>query len=129
MLSITPHESSVIQEVSYDPEIEEMKVIFVHSGVYYYKAPKCEFIDWATSLLQGDSAGSYYNDYIKGQFPCRKEGEAWPRTTSTFTVTFNVTHDPDRSSEAVETVLMNSIISMSIPVPGYQIQATSMQKT
>ncbi len=63
-------DSSCFESVGYDDYEEVLYVRFLDSGsVYaYYSVPYYEYDE----LVNADSIGGYYNDYIKGQYDCEQ---------------------------------------------------------
>lgn len=68
-------ESSAILRVSYDETAQRLYVTFRETGktYAYHQVPKATYED----LLQADSAGAYFNAFIKDRFPFT-EGGPWP---------------------------------------------------
>jgi hypothetical protein len=63
-------DSTCFESVGYDDNEEVLYVRFLDSGsVYaYYGVPYYEYDE----LVNADSIGGYYNDYIKGQYDCEQ---------------------------------------------------------
>ncbi|MGN6276315.1 MAG: KTSC domain-containing protein [Solirubrobacterales bacterium] len=62
-----PVESSVIAEIGYEDEI--MEVRFDNGGLYrYFNVPPQVCLD----LLKADSKGRFFNDEIRGEYPCKR---------------------------------------------------------
>lgn len=63
-------DSSCFESIGYDDYEEVLYVRFLDSGsVYaYYDVPYSEYDE----LINADSIGGYYNDYIKGQYECER---------------------------------------------------------
>ncbi len=62
-----PVKSSNLKAVGYESEI--MEIEFLNENVYEYsEIPKKLHED----LMDAESKGKYYNQYIKGQFPSKK---------------------------------------------------------
>ena len=63
-------DSTCFESVGYDDSEEVLYVRFLDSGsVYaYYGVPYYEYDE----LVNADSIGGYYNDYIKGQYDCEQ---------------------------------------------------------
>jgi hypothetical protein len=63
-------DSTCFSEVGYDPDGEILYVRFLDSGSLYSYQPVSQ--DEYDDFMQADSLGSYYNDYIKGQYECHR---------------------------------------------------------
>ena len=62
-------DSSAFSQIGYDDTTETLVVVFHNSGAYeYLNVPT----DVAYDFENADSLGGFYNDYIKGQYPCNK---------------------------------------------------------
>jgi len=71
-----PVKSSVIAEIGYADEV--MEVRFNNGGLYrYFKVPP----EVCLNLLKADSKGSFFNEGIRGEFPCTRvrKGRPIPR--------------------------------------------------
>lgn len=71
-----PVESSVIAEVGYEDEV--MEVRFNNGGVYRYfnVAPEV-----CLDLLRADSKGGFFNQEIRGEYPCTRVRKGHPLLT------------------------------------------------
>ncbi|MCE7798132.1 KTSC domain-containing protein [Sphingobium sufflavum] len=64
--------SSMIDRVAFDDDTNILAVSFRQTGKYvYYGVPSSLF----DALCQAGSAGSFFNEQIKGRFPCRRDPE------------------------------------------------------
>lgn len=62
-------ESTCVNDVSYDPESEEMTIVFQKRGTYkYLNVPIDTYTDFATAGKQG----TYFNLYIRPSFSYEK---------------------------------------------------------
>ena len=67
--SLEPVDSSCFSSVGYDSSLGLLWVEFWNTGIYYYEDLSYNnYLDF----ISADSLGGYYNDYIKGQYPCGK---------------------------------------------------------
>ena len=67
--SLEPVDSSCFSSVGYDSSLGLLWVEFWNTGIYYYEDLSYHnYLDF----ISADSLGGYYNDYIKGQYPCGK---------------------------------------------------------
>ena len=67
--SLEPVDSSCFSSVGYDSSLGLLWVEFWNTGIYYYEDLSYDnYLDF----ISADSLGGYYNDYIKGQYPCGK---------------------------------------------------------
>lgn len=60
-------DSSAIAQVSYSERTWTLDIEFWNSGWYRYTKISPELFN---EFLVSDSLGGFYNDYIKGQYPC-----------------------------------------------------------
>lgn len=67
--SLEPVDSSCFSSVGYDSSLGLLWVDFWNTGIYYYE--DLSYDDYL-DFISADSLGGYYNDYIKGQYPCGK---------------------------------------------------------
>lgn len=68
-----PIESSVIAEIGYEDEV--MEVRFTSGGLYrYFDVPPEVCLDF----LRADSKGAFFNQEIRGEYPCRRVGRGRP---------------------------------------------------
>jgi hypothetical protein len=59
--------SSAIAAVGYDPTTMRMKIHFVQGHTYdFCRVPAHVF----NGILNATSKGAYYNDHIRGRYPC-----------------------------------------------------------
>jgi len=64
-----PVRSSNICSVGYEPETRTLEVEFNSGGIYQYSGvPETVY----QGLMQAISKGSYFHDYIKDRYSCRK---------------------------------------------------------
>lgn len=64
MLSVV---SNAISAIGYDPQIKRMKIKFYQGRIYdFYGVPQHIFDDFKNA----NSHGTYYNNYIKGNYSC-----------------------------------------------------------
>lgn len=62
-----PVESSVIAEIGYEDEV--MEVRFNNGGAYrYFNVPP----EVCLNLLRADSKGRFFNQEIRGEYPCKR---------------------------------------------------------
>ena len=61
-------DSAMIDRVLFDEETETLRISFRQSGQYVYEGVPRAVYD---ALARAQSAGRFFNDYIKGRFPCR----------------------------------------------------------
>lgn len=60
--------SSLIDRILFDDDAQTLSIWFKRSGKYvYYGVPRALYDALATAA----SAGRFFNDCIKGRFPCR----------------------------------------------------------
>ena len=58
--------SSNLAEIGYEPDTETLEIMFLHGAVYqYYNVPTFLY----ERLMQANSAGTFFNANIKGQYP------------------------------------------------------------
>lgn len=62
--------SSMIDRIVFDDEAETLVISFKQSGRYVYSGVPRAIYD---ALGKAASAGAYFNQCIKGRFPCRPE--------------------------------------------------------
>ena len=63
--------STCFSEIGYDETEQVLVVHFCHGGLYaYYQITEEDY----SALMNAESLGTYYNQEIKGQFPCEKLG-------------------------------------------------------
>ncbi|MBB5710206.1 KTSC domain-containing protein [Sphingomonas xinjiangensis] len=62
--------SSIIDRVVFDDDAQTLLISFKQSGRYLYSGVPRAIYD---ALGKAASAGTYFNQCIKGQFPCRPE--------------------------------------------------------
>jgi hypothetical protein len=68
-----PVESSVIAEVGYEDEV--MEVHFNNGGAYrYFNVPP----EVCRDFLRADSKGSFFNQEIRGGYPCKRIRKGGP---------------------------------------------------
>lgn len=61
--------SSNIHSIGYENETLTLEVEFHSSGLYQYSGvPKAVF----QGLIAAQSKGSYFQNYVKNRYPCRK---------------------------------------------------------
>jgi hypothetical protein len=64
--------SSMIDRVAFDDDAEVLSVSFRQTGKYlYYDVPGAIF----EALCKAKSAGTFFNEQIKGRFRCRRDPE------------------------------------------------------
>ena len=64
--------SSMIERVAFDDDTNVLAVSFRQTGKYvYYGVPGSIF----DALCQAGSVGTFFNEQIKGRFPCRRDPE------------------------------------------------------
>ncbi len=64
--------SSMIDRVAFDDGTNILAVSFRQTGKYvYYGVPGSTF----DAFCKAGSAGSFFNEQIKGRFPCRRDPE------------------------------------------------------
>lgn len=62
--------SSMIDHVSFDDDTNVLAISFRQTGKYlYYGVPRSTF----DALCEASSTGSFFNEQIKGNFPCRRD--------------------------------------------------------
>jgi hypothetical protein len=62
-------DSTVIDKFDYDFGQQTLAVAFTNGNlVTYYEFPSDEFVTLTEELVDGGSAGQYYNSYIKGAY-------------------------------------------------------------
>ena len=59
--------SSAISAVGYDPSTMRMKIRFVQGNTYDFCGVPASIF---SGLLNAESKGTYYNDYIRDRYPC-----------------------------------------------------------
>ena len=62
--------SSMIERILFDDEAETLTICFRQSGRYIYSEVPRAIYD---AFAKAASAGAYFNECIKGRFPCRPE--------------------------------------------------------
>ena len=64
-----PVKSSNIEAIAYDPSKKILSVKFHKSGIYHYEdVPELMYRE----MLEAESAGKYFSEYIKGIFDYKK---------------------------------------------------------
>ena len=59
--------SSAILAIGYDESTQQMKIRFKQDEAYdFCRVPKHVF----QGLLESNSKGTYYNDYVRGKYQC-----------------------------------------------------------
>jgi hypothetical protein len=70
-MQMTQVQSSNVAEVGYNSDTEELQIIFLNGSSYLYlNVPQNEY----ENLLQAPSIGSYFNRYIRNQYPYDRIG-------------------------------------------------------
>jgi hypothetical protein len=68
----TRFSSRVIERACYDEQSQTLSLRFRETGRYIYsEVPRAVY----EMLCQAPSAGGYFNEFIKGRFPCRPDPE------------------------------------------------------
>jgi hypothetical protein len=67
--------SSMIRQIGYLPESQELPVMFTNGGVYHYLGvDEQTFLDLlAEQAASNGSVGRLFNAMVKGKFPCQKK--------------------------------------------------------
>ena len=70
-MQMTPVSSSNVDSVGYDESTQTLQIKFLNGTVYQYlNVPQMLF----DSLFQAPSMGSYFNRYIRNQYPYERIG-------------------------------------------------------
>ena len=64
--------SSMIRRIAYDEDDRLLTVWFKDSGRYLYRQVPRAIYD---ALCRAPSAGSYFNAFVKGRYPCTPDPE------------------------------------------------------
>jgi hypothetical protein len=64
--------SSMIERILFDDEAETLSVWFRQSGKYVYSGVPRAIYD---GLARAASAGRFFNEAVRGRFPCRPDPE------------------------------------------------------
>jgi hypothetical protein len=67
--------SSLIDRIVFDDEAETLRIRFRHSGEYLYRGVPRAIYD---ALCKAASAGSFFNEQVKGRFDCRPLRRRYP---------------------------------------------------
>jgi hypothetical protein len=64
--------SSLIERAAFDDDAKTLVISFRHTGKYVYDDVPGAVFD---GLCQASSAGTFFNEVIKGRFACRRDPE------------------------------------------------------
>lgn len=67
--------SSLIERIVFDDEAETLRIRFRRSGEYLYSGVPRTIYD---ALARAASAGTFFNEAIKGRFACRPMRRRYP---------------------------------------------------
>ena len=66
-MRMIPVSSSALSAIGYDPQTRRMKITFAQGHTYdFCRVPQQVF----DALMRAPSKGTYYNENIKGRYPC-----------------------------------------------------------